>query len=58
MASGMEKRNGAWTSQTRADDARAIRRLAEEIELLSSEPEVRVRATNIRRLARDLEGDL
>lgn len=56
--SGMEKRGGAWTSQTKADDARVIRRLAEAILDRDVDPDTRSDAQRITRLARDLEHEL
>jgi hypothetical protein len=55
---GMEKRNGAWTSQTFTGDASSIRRLAAEIEEATSDPSIRDKAKRIQRLARGLEDDL
>lgn len=58
VGSGMEKRNGTWTSQTRSRDAGDIKRLAFEIEKLSDDPQIREKAQRIIRKARDLENDL
>jgi hypothetical protein len=51
----MEKRNGAWTSQTRAGDARDIRSLAEKIAQRTDDNQILEWAQRIKRLARDLE---
>ena len=55
--SGMEMRNGAWTSQTRARDASDIERLALDALARTSDPEIHDALKRIARLARDLERD-
>lgn len=53
----MEKRNGTWTSQTRANDAGDIWSLARKILERDLDPETRKDVERIKRLARDLEDD-
>lgn len=55
---GMEKRGGAWTSQTFSGDAASIRRLADEIAQMSGNQAVIEKAQRIASLARGLEHDL
>jgi hypothetical protein len=54
----MELRGGVWTSQTHADDAEDIRRIARRIEAVTTDPQVRADAQHIARLARGLEDEL
>lgn len=56
--SRMELRNGVYTSQTRADDAEDIMRLARRIEAAATDPQIKADARKIERLARDLEDEL
>lgn len=56
--SGMELRNGVYSSQTRADDAEDILRLARRIEAATDDPQIKADAQKIVRLARDLEDEL
>ena len=51
----MEIRGGAWTSQTKADDARDIVRLAKKIIEQTNDQEVKELAEKIRRKASDIE---
>ncbi|MGN8245285.1 hypothetical protein ACTHAM_002404 [Cellulomonas soli] len=51
----MEMRNGVWTSQTRADDARDIERWARKIIERTNDAEVKQLAERIKRSARDLQ---
>ncbi|NYF16009.1 hypothetical protein HDC37_000823 [Microbacterium sp. AK009] len=54
----MELRNGVYSSQTRADDAEDILRLARRIEAATDDPQIKADAQKIVRLARDLEDEL
>ena len=54
----MEMRNGVWTSEGKADDARKIRRLAEAIADRTTDADVKANALQIIKRARDLEHDL
>lgn len=54
----MELRNGVYTSQTRADDARDIKKCAKKILEQTGDPTIRRLAEKIVRLARDLEDEL
>lgn len=54
----MEKRNGVWTSATRASDAEDISRYAKKIYQRADDPEIQKLAKKIRRLADDLEREL
>jgi len=51
----MEMRGGAWTSQTKADDARDIVRLAKKIIERTDDPQVKELAEKIKRKASDIE---
>lgn len=54
----MEKRNGVWSSQTKADDARDIQRWARKILTTSTDPEIQRLAKKIKSAADDLEREL
>lgn len=54
MGDGMEPRNGAWTSQTKARDADDIASLARRIVTITNDQEIKNMAQKIVRLARDL----
>ncbi|MFG2447535.1 hypothetical protein ACGFQG_32115 [Nocardia fluminea] len=54
----MEKRNGVWSSQSKASDADDIQRWARKILNATTDPEIERLAKKIKRAAEDLERDL